>query len=250
MEKAKKAQKNLNEKVLVKKDVVGTAVGNQNGEVLLKVYTAKEGVTGIPKKQDDFDVVVTVTGPISALGLLTGTALVPSATHTTSRIRPAPIGISTGHPNVTAGTIGARVTDGNNVYALSNNHVYADENNASTGDNVLQPGDIDGGVNPDDAIGTLHAFKKMKFNNLGRCLNRGKDCNTIDAAIALSSTDNLGNATLPEGYGTPTSTTVAASNDLVVKKYGRTTSQTVGTITGISATVNVGYDSGSAIFVD
>ncbi len=49
----------------------------------------------------------------------------------TSRFnRPVPIGVSTGHPAITAGTIGARVTDGVNVYALSNNHVYADENTA------------------------------------------------------------------------------------------------------------------------
>jgi len=34
--------------------------------------------------------------------------------------RPVPIGVSTGHPDITAGTIGARVTDGVNVYALSN----------------------------------------------------------------------------------------------------------------------------------
>jgi hypothetical protein len=42
--------------------------------------------------------------------------------------RPVPIGVSTGHPAITAGTIGARVTDGTNVWALSNNHLYADEN--------------------------------------------------------------------------------------------------------------------------
>jgi len=60
--------------------------------------------------------------------------------------RPAPIGVSTGHPRVTAGTIGCRVKDSSGrVYALSNNHVYAWENKASAGDNVLQPGAYDGG---------------------------------------------------------------------------------------------------------
>jgi hypothetical protein len=33
-------------------------------------------------------------------------------------------------------------------------------------------------------------------------------------------------------------------------KYGRTTGQTKGRITGINATVNVGYDSGTARFVN
>ena len=64
--------------------------------------------------------------------------------------RAVPIGVSTGHPDITAGTIGARVTDGTNVFALSNNHVYANENNTTTGANGLQPGPIDGGANPDD----------------------------------------------------------------------------------------------------
>ncbi|MHC4440599.1 MAG: fibronectin type III domain-containing protein, partial [Planctomycetota bacterium] len=62
--------------------------------------------------------------------------------------RPVPIGVSTGHFAITAGTIGCRLTDGENIYALSNNHVYADENNGIPGlDNVLQPGPYDGGVN-------------------------------------------------------------------------------------------------------
>ena len=55
-----------------------------------------------------------------------------------------PIGVSTGHPAITAGTIGARVTDGTNVFALSNNHIYANSNNAAIGDSALQPGSIDG----------------------------------------------------------------------------------------------------------
>lgn len=61
----------------------------------------------------------------------------------------------TGDPDITAGTIGARVKKGNNVYALSNNHVYADSSAATAGDNVLQPGAYDGGMDPADAIGTL-----------------------------------------------------------------------------------------------
>ena len=46
----------------------------------------------------------------------------PSPFDRTAKHRPIPIGISTGHPDITAGMIGARVTDGaGNVYALSNN---------------------------------------------------------------------------------------------------------------------------------
>ncbi len=96
--------------------------------------------------------------------------------------RPVPIGVSTGHPDITAGTIGCRVTrvaDDNTTllyYALSNNHVYANLNKATIGDNVLQPGSIDGGVDPDDAIGTLAAFEPIKFGP--------RYSNTIDAPMA------------------------------------------------------------------
>ena len=48
----------------------------------------------------------------------------------------------------------------------------------------------------------------------------------------------------------PKSTTAAAVINAKVKKYGRTTSQTKGTIFAINAIVNVGYDSGVALFVN
>ena len=156
--------------------------------------------------------------------------------------RPVPIGVSTGHPDITAGTIGARVKDASGkVYALSNNHVYANENRASIGDNALQPGVYDGGRNPADAIGTLHAFKPIEFSRRAN--------NVIDAAIALSSSVSLGKATPPGGYGTPMSTTATAPIGMPVMKYGRTTGLTRGQVYAIDATVNVRYSAGVARFV-
>jgi hypothetical protein len=146
-----------------------------------------------------------------------------------------PTGVSTGHPDITAGTIGCRVTDGINVYALSNNHVYANQNAASIGDAVIQPGTFDGGSSPVDDIGTLADFEPIVFSRRAR--------NEIDAAIALSSTDDLGTAT-PGGYGTPNSTDVGAFIGQQVQKFGRTTGLTTGEVTGVNATVNVGYGPG------
>jgi len=156
--------------------------------------------------------------------------------------RPVPIGVSTGHPDITAGTIGARVKDGaGNVYALSNNHVYADENNASIGEAVIQPGTYDGGTVAKDTIGALDAFVPIAFD--------GSD-NVVDAAIALSSTTDLGNATPDDGYGTPSSTILASPTvGTKVQKYGRTTGLTTGSVTMINAVINVGYDNGTARFV-
>jgi hypothetical protein len=156
--------------------------------------------------------------------------------------RPAPIGVSTGHPSVTAGTIGCRVKDSSGkLYALSNNHVYANENRASIGDNVLQPGVYDGGQNPRDAIGTLTAFQQITFSRYAN--------NTIDAAIALCPLANLSNSTPAGSYGIPSITTVPAAVNLTVKKHGRTTGLTSGQVYAVNATVNVTYDSGVARFV-
>ncbi len=166
---------------------------------------------------------------------------------TTSRQRPAPIGVSTGHPAITAGTIGARVKDAaGNVYALSNNHVYANQNEASFGDNVLQPGAFDGGTNPADAIGTLYAFEPIDFTFAGE--------NYVDAAIALSSASDLANSTLPDGYGTPSAIIFGDEDEdgffddtkdllqLPVQKYGRTTGLTDGVVSAINVYVEVCYE--------
>ena len=209
------------------------------------MFTAKSGVGGIPKEQDGVKIVAQVTGPINALGRASAPVLIPSTQSTTDRWdRPVPIGVSTGHPAITAGTFGSRVKDSNGtIYALTNNHVYANENLANIGDEVIQPGTYDGGSAPADTIGTLFAFKDIVFPILAN--------NKIDAAIALSSLGDLGNTTPSDGYGTPKSEIVSATLNLKVQKYGRTTGLTTnGRITGINATLNIGYDSGTARFVD
>jgi len=231
--------------------VVGTAVGlTGDGKpailVLAKSFNEAKAAN-IPSDMDGIPVIVKITGEIVARPKPPwaggGGGGNKGNVDPTSRFdRPVPIGVSSGHPAITAGTIGARVTDGNSVFALSNNHVYADENQAGIGDNVLQPGAYDGGTDPADAIGTLSDFEPIDFSLLAN--------NTIDAAIAVSTIDNLGNATPSNGYGTPKTATVAPVLNGKVMKYGRTTEQTMGRITGINATVNVGYGAGVARFVN
>jgi hypothetical protein len=226
--------------------VVGTAVGlNDKGEIALMVLTKVEQ-NDIPAIIEGLPVVIWQSGELVARNRLTTQDDVNSRTHTggtsgtAKYTRPVPIGISTGHPAITAGTIGCRVKAGTEVFALSNNHVYADENRALLGNNVLQPGTYDGGLNPGDVIGALSAFVTIKFD--------GSD-NTVDAAIALSDTARLGNASPAVYNWTPKSAILAAALKMSVKKVGRTTGQTFGTIKGLNATVNVGYDLGVARFV-
>ncbi len=76
------------------------------------------------------------------------------------------------------------------------------------------------------------------------------DCNVIDAAIASTTTSLLSNSTPSDGYGVPKSTTRVAYVNQKVKKYGRTTGLTKGNVYLINATVDVGYSTGVARFVD
>ena len=215
--------------------VVGTAVGVMpNGRIGVQILLANANVPGLPVALDGVPVAVKVTG------------LLMARSDPTTKQRPAPVGFSVGHPLITAGTIGARVVNATgNVFVLSNNHVLANSNDANLGDPTLQPGAFDGGVTADQ-IGTLAAFKPIDFSGGN---------NTIDAAIALSNTNDLSNSTpTDDGYGLPNAQLWGDANsdgvfdnknallNLAVIKYGRTTKLTHGTITGINATLNICYE--------
>ncbi len=215
--------------------VVGTAVGLlPDGQAAVQVFVLDATPRAIPTTVDDIPVQIKVTGMLVA------------RSDPRLRLRPAPMGYSVGHPAITAGTIGARVVNaGGAVYVLSNNHVLANGNAAAIGDAALQPGAFDGGTSADQ-IGTLAGFNPINFAG---------GLNVMDAAIALSSTTNLGNSTpLDDGYGTPSGAIFGdANNDRLfddraallnvnVQKYGRTTKLTRGRITGVNATVDICYE--------
>jgi hypothetical protein len=215
--RAIEAQERHTPGLLGQSGIVGTGVGvNPQGVPVIRVYVVTPGVPA-PQALDNIPVERVVTGQIVA------------HCYQSECPRPVPLGVSTGHPDITAGTIGARVRSGANVFVLSNNHVYANQNLASIGDSVLQPGAIDGGSET-DAIGTLADFEPINFS--------GGD-NTIDAAIASTTTAMVQNVTF-SGYK-PTSTLAEAILGLDVKKEGRTTGVTIGQISEVNVTVNVCY---------
>lgn len=225
--------------------VAGTAVGlGLDGRPVVKVYVTGAGVTGLPARLDGHALVTEITGAFRALGDLPAATEEDDTNPRRSFARPVPIGVSTGQVDVTAGTIGARVTRGGDVFALSNNHVYANKNDAAVGDYILQPGRVDGGQDPADAIGRLHDFERIKFcSPFPVCPG-----NQIDAAIAETTADQLGNSTPSNGYGTPRRSSVAAKLGMAVQKYGRTTGHTTARIGGLNATINVGFRGGTARF--
>jgi len=179
----------------------------------------------------------------------------------TQKMRPARPGVSIGHFQITAGTLGCLVQRNGQVYILSNNHVLANSNAGTLGDAILQPGPHDGGTAADQ-IGTLEQFIPVGFGLslpgcsplsflmrlFGRPTARVNEPgnNTVDCAIAkplsadLVSPDIL-NIGIPIGAGTATLGTP-------VQKSGRTTGYTTDQITQIDVTISVLYGNQVATF--
>ncbi|QDZ08160.1 hypothetical protein FPZ24_12280 [Sphingomonas panacisoli] len=157
------------------------------------------------------------------------------------RQRPLKIGVSIAHCDVTAGTLGAFVKrpGDDRVFVLSNNHVLANEDAGNAGDLVLQQGRYDGGLNPDDRVGTLAEWIKLSPSN-----------NLVDAAIAAL--DDGAETLLRELYGLGSLQGWAEGTLLPgasVSKIGRTTGLTRGTVTAVELDdVVVSYDRGNLSF--
>ncbi len=190
------------------------------------------------------------------------------------RVRPAPGGVSIGHFNITAGTLGTRVFDGPIRLILSNNHVLAMSNDASKGDAIYQPGPIDGGTAA-DLIAQLERFVPINFGDggggsgladalasignvilgiFGISCQLIADCsdggviNLVDAALALPLDDaDLSDDIL--GIG-PVQGTMPARLGMEVRKFGRTTALTQGVVQVIDAVVNVSYGDGKSATFD
>ena len=241
------AQEEISPDLLAIPGVVGTAVGLRAGDrPVVMVYLEYAAVHGLPASFAGYPLVREVTGRITALGDLPLPAAASGPIDPRGPFpRPVPIGVSTGRTGVTAGTIGARVTDGRRTYALSNNHVFANRNEANLGDNVIQPGVADGGNDPEHAFGTLADFEEIGFCRALACPE-----NQVDGAIAETSPDQLAAATPSNGYGAPRTGTEEVSLMLAVQKYGRTTGLTRGKVTGVNAILDVNYRTGRARFVD
>lgn len=188
----------------------------------------------------------------------------------TARHRPAPGGVSIGHFEITAGTLGCLVKRGGETFILSNNHVLANVNAGTKGDPILQPGAHDGGTNPADQIATLEDFVQVGFTlpeipsdcgfasaviglfNAGcgvigsrtryRIVRPQMESNLVDCAIARPlNPDDLSPEILEIGE---ISGTAEATLGLPIQKSGRTTGLTQGQIDQIDVTVNVQFGAG------
>ena len=128
-------------------------------------------------------------------------------------------GLSVGHHNVSAGTLGAMVFDRETGKPgiLSNWHVLVGSSAAKPGDPILQPGRADGGTNVQNVVATL---TRSILDENG------------DAAVALL---NGTRRFVAEQFGSGVSLASARTvrRDDIVEKSGRTSGVTRGRVDGV-----------------
>ncbi len=211
--------------------------GERTGELCVKVLVARKYPKGQIGRRDRIPAVVDgVPTDVEAVGYPRKFPLSPRG-----RYRPVPGGVS-GSLDLSAvrdryaGTLGLVVEDRRRrgtLYALSNNHVLADENRAQPGAPVVQPATLDGG-NSRDRIGRLARSVDLAFGNRR---------NWMDAAIAVFD-DAAGATRSILGIGEPVGAARPGLH-LVVRKSGRTTGLTEGIIRVLNFdVVGVQYDQG------
>jgi len=211
--------------------------GTPTGDLAIKVYV-KEKLHPLLVKDGEVipDEIEGVPTDVEQSGEFSIWRPIPPIYH--RKVRPAMGGLSIGHYAITAGTLGCLVKRGQDTCILSNNHVLANENRGVEGDPILQPGRYDGGKEDKDVLARLDSFVKVEAD----------ETNTVDAALAVPFDPrdvtpdvlNLGRI-----RGTRT-----ADLEEKVMKSGRTTRVTNGVVTDVSATLRVGYATGSYLFTD
>ena len=259
----------MHEELMAKKNVVsvgcgrGTIDGERVRTICLVVGVEKKVPLlslserdRIPRRVDNrgywVPTDVVEVGKICALG------------HNRDRHRPAQPGSSIGHPAITAGTFGCLVKRNGEPVLLSNNHIFANQNDAQIGDPIWQPGPFDRGTE-DDVIAHLLDFIPLDYGlsdpdcPIARWVARLANAfakrlgsshrlrveksqpvdNLVDAAIATPLdasmvTDSIIDIGSPRGLVEP-------ELDMAVRKFGRTTHYTEDVITQTDATVRVGY---------
>lgn len=188
----------------------------------------------------------------------------------TERHRPAPGGVSIGHRDITAGTLGCLVNRNGDLFILSNNHVLANSNDARRGDPILQPGAADGGQFPADHIADLEDFMLIRFSepeppsecSTARAVVTSLNaiCRTIGSqtrykAVTLQVEDNLVDAAIARPLNPADLSdeileigTIPGVGDAglgtALKKSGRTTGLTTGEVVQTDVTVDVDYGNG------
>src|SRR5713101_3695783 len=132
-----------------------------------------------------------------------------------------------------SGTLGALVMRGTTQFILSNNHVLADSDTATVGDDISQPGLVDVGCNA-AATNIVAHFSETKTLGMAN----------IDAALAAVARNEVDPGGSILEVGVPSSTLATPAVGLAVAKSGRTTGLTCATINSVNTNVLVQYQKG------
>jgi hypothetical protein len=266
-------QKKFTADLLKTNGVVGTAIGlDQSGKPAILVLTqtdivaqakAKGQSSPIPAELDNVPTRMYVVGKITTLQPLKGNSNHgggkpgsgggTTVSHTAIQSPPIQLGTSGGwrYDNANgyccSGTLGSLISDGTNLYILSNYHVFYGDiapggNNrvASAGDPVIQPGLVD--VNCDPTLAQNVATLVSGGGSLWNTTTGTQTNANVDAGIAKIDPNMVNTSGSILEIGTISSSTVAASLNQGVKKSGRTTGLTTGTVSGLNATISVSYE--------
>ena len=224
--------------------VVGTAITvDATGRPAIMVMTENALPAGrLPAALDGFQVIEEVTGKIMAMKGGGG-----GVSHTARQTPPIQLGTSGGsvvdlaNGYCCSGTLGSLVQKNGVQYILSNSHVLAGDVVAggngkvsAIGDDVTQPGFID------NSCSATGANLVADVSTLSTLYPPGSTPN-VDCAMAQVRSGMVRTDGAILEIGTLSAQTVAAFLGQLVKKSGRTTGLTRSTISGLNATVNVGY---------
>jgi hypothetical protein len=230
---------------IAEKTVSGKPTGVLAVKFFVKTKFPKSAVPArlmLPKSIDGLPVDVEESGVFRAFRRKTGRTTADVAMpNPRERRRPATPGCSigfriAGDQFVMGGTFGALVKTTRATYILSNNHVLADENRLTPEAPIYQPALLDQGDIDTDQIAELTRFIRLRANRYNR----------VDAAIAKPSRKTLAGKDVLH-IGPPTGT-AAAEIDMMVHKFGRTTSYTAGRVASIETDVTVEYETADFTF--
>ena len=232
-------------KLLKEEGIAGIGISHSSPKKIRVYVESEEMAKKIPERLASHKTEVVVTGRFQIMPLFQDYGMEYKIKGYTGKYRPALGGVSIGHVDITAGTLGMVVRDivSDRRVILSNCHVLAHSGLAEIGDPIIQPGAWDEGKDPDDRIATLTRFIEIK---------PPPEKNYVDAAIATPINDSDVSDDIID-IGKPAGA-MGARVKMEVCKVGRTTQYTEGTIQDVNATIKIfGYPiipEGYAIFSD
>jgi hypothetical protein len=225
----------------LKLGVFGSAVSvDLNGAASIQVYVNESGAYYAWER------LIPACAPILDRTRITAIVVDQFSWSNLARFRPCGGGCSIGpRYSGTTGTLGAWIMlkGSGQILGISNNHVLADYNRGSIGDEVIQPGSGDGGKYS-DVIGALTGFVPLKpFNpsDIDQCVNscdlawmQPHDSSLVDRSIGNSGTLPASEAKIVESF---TSDSAPTNPDLQVWMCGRTSGKASGIVSAVAATV-------------